>query len=255
MQFRGNRRCSRVVSSIEVCHAGRMLRQSLTDYWRRPRGNRAVVWVTCLALVSACFGGQSGGETDNEAKWPDAPAACACIAVGERPVRAKVTSLAGGCAELVVLDQLVAPLAGEHMPLTVGDTFGGLLRPLCNGGAEVREGDEVLALFTRGTQDSVTCSEYRACSRERCGAPTEATTTVESECAERQAQNPTVDCETIHVSDQDALAAYDRCDTECLEETREACAARIDETWLGGDVSVARWQDGEVLFFWACEQR
>lgn len=228
-----------------------MLRRPPTGLWRRARGF-AAIWVTGAGLVCGCFGGQSGGETDNSEAPPEHPAPCACIPVGERPVRAKITRLEGGCVELVVLEQLVAPFPDEHAPLTVGETFGGVVKPLCTGSAEPSEGDEVLAMFTRGTQDGVTCPEYRACSLDRCGNPNDAAT-VDPECAERRAQDPTIDCPPS--ASAEALAAYDRCDTQCLEQTRSACVARTAETQLGGNVSVARWENEGVSFFWAGQQR
>jgi hypothetical protein len=102
----------------------------------------------------------------------------------------------------------------------------------------------------------VACPEYRACSTERCGNPNDlTTTTISSECAARQNQDPMVDCEPITISDQDGLAEYDQCDTACLEETREVCADDAGATRLGGSVVLAPWDDGEVSFYWAGEQR
>lgn len=229
-----------------------MFRRSLAAAWPRCAGA-----YLSAALVSGCLGGQSGGETNDEAvHLPDAPAACACIAAGEHAIHGRVTRLEAGCAELVVVELLDAPSSHEYMPLEVGATFGGVVIPLCAGGPEVNEGDDVFARFSRGTQNGVTCPEYRACSNEHCGDPTTlTTTTIAGECAERRARDPNVDCPPLTVSDEAALAEYDRCDTQCLEETRDTCAGHANETQLGGTVWVAPWDDGMVSFYWAGEQR
>jgi hypothetical protein len=223
---------------------------SKAAWWRRATAQVSV------ALVSGCLGGQSGGETNGSSSQPDAPAACACVPLGTHPVHARVTRLEGGCAELVVVAFLGEPLPDEYMPLAVGDAFGGAVTPLCAGSPQVNAGDDVFALFSRGTQDSATCPEYRSCSRDRCGDPSAlTTTTIAQECAERRAKDPSVDCPPSTISDEDALAAYDRCDTACLEETRDSCASHMDDTQLGGSVFVSPWNDGEVTFYWAGEQR
>lgn len=252
MQYRGNRFVPAVVGRREVCQAGGMYRPSFAGSWPR----LVATAMSCAALVGGCFGGQSGGETNSDVGLPEAPAVCACVPLGMHPVHARVTRLDGGCAELVVVGLLGEASTEDYLPLRVGDTFGGLLAPLCTGGREVNEGEDVFALFTRGTQDGATCPEYRACSIERCGNPDAlVTTTISDECKERQAQDPEVDCEPTTISDEEALAQYDRCDTECLDQTRSACDARAEDTQLGGSVYVAPWTDGEVSFFWAGEQR
>lgn len=216
---------------------------------------RSATWVACFAL-NGCLGGQSGGETGSLDEEPDAPAACACIAAGSNTVRAKLIRHEQGCAELVVTELLHEPLPGEYMPLAVGDTFGGATVPFCAGDAEVREGDEVFAQFTRGTQDSVGCPEYLACSTERCGDPNSLVTmTMASECEERRSKDSSVDCAPALENDEPAIAEYDRCDTQCLEETREVCARHANDTQLGGNVIVAPWHEGQVSFFWAGELR
>jgi hypothetical protein len=213
-------------------------------------------WVTLVGLVGvACLGGQSGGETGTHAP-PDLPLPCACIPEGEHPVRARITRLTSGCAELEVLGQLVTPEPDEYRPLEVGNVFGGVLQLRCGGSDPVSEGDEVVALFRRGTQTSATCPEYRTCSAERCGDPRAAyTTVVDPDCAAAQAENPSLDCPPIEVVDEAAIRAYDECDAECLEETRETCLSHASDEQLGGVVLVSKWENHRVWFNWAGEQR
>ena len=206
--------------------------------------------VVCAAVATSCFGGQSGGEVG------DRPAPCACLSEGDRPARARILRLHGGCAELEVLEMLAQPIANEYLPLEAGDVFGGVLVASCSGGSDFAEGDEVLAQFTRGTQSSTTCTEYRACSVERCGELDDAkSTTIDPMCAQAQLDNPAIDCPPQEEWDQAAVAEYDRCDTECLEQTRQACAAHVPEEQLGGTVRVVAWQGDEAHYFWAGQQR
>jgi hypothetical protein len=230
-----------------------MGRSSVIASWLR----RNAAWVVCATLMSGCFGGQSGGESDGSLHdEPEAPAACACIAQGMHAVHARLTRLDGGCAELVVVELLGDTLPDEYMSLHVGDAFGGMIVPLCADGPEIDADDDVFALFTRGTQDSATCSEYRACSTDRCGDPNAlGTTTISEECRNRQAKDPSVDCPPITISEENSIVEYDRCDTECLEETREVCMTHSRDTQLGGVVTVAPWDQGVVSYYWAGEQR
>lgn len=242
-----------MVIAKKVCQSGFMRCRSPIASWL---GRLAAIG--CAAYVSGCLGGQSGGETEDDSAIhePEAPEACACVAPDVHPIHARVTRLEGGCVELVVVELLDEPSTDQYTPLRVGDLFGGAQEPLCVGGPVVNEGDDVFAVFVRGSQDGVACPEYRACSTERCGDPDDlTTTTISNECAARQNKDPEVDCEPITISDQDALAEYDRCDTVCLEETREVCANHADATQLGGTVSLAPWDDGEISFYWAGEQR
>ena len=148
------------------------------------------------------------------------------------------------------------PDPDEYKPLEVGDVFGGVLQLKCGGSAPVNEGDEVLALFRRGTQTSATCPEYRACSADRCGDPADAyTTTIDPNCAAAQANNPSLDCPPIETVDEAAVLAYDECDAACLEETRETCLSHASDEQLGGVVLVAKWDEDRVWFYWAGEER
>jgi hypothetical protein len=157
---------------------------------------------------------------------------------------------------LEVLEQLVTPEPDEYRPLEVGNVFGGVLQLRCGGSDPVSEGDEVVALFRRGTQTSATCPEYRTCSAERCGDPRAAyTTVVDPDCAAAQAENPSLDCPPIEVVDEAAIRAYDECDAECLEETRETCLSHASDEQLGGVVLVSKWENHRVWFNWAGEQR
>lgn len=231
-----------MVADKRLCHAESMVLRS-------PFGSTASA-VLCAVLAGGCFGGQSGGEVGEQ------PAPCACLSEGDRPVRALILQLSGGCAELEVLDVLTQPIANEYLPLETGDVFGGVLVASCNGGSGFAEGDEVLAQFTRGTQSSTTCVEYRACSAERCGELDDAkSTTIDPMCAQAQLDNPAIDCPPQEEWDQAAVAEYDRCDTECLEQTRQACAAHVPEEQLGGTVRVMKWAGSEAHYFWAGEQR
>lgn len=224
--------------------------RSLIGSWLR----HTSAWIGC-ACVGGCLGGQSGGESGLHSQ-AEAPQACACIDERLLPVRAQVTRLEGGCAELVVVELLEQTPPDTYLPLAVGDAFGGVITPLCKGSPEVNTGDEVLALFSRGTQDNSGCPEYRACSLDRCGDPNAAyTTSTSPECEAERATNPNVDCEPQPEVDEDALVTYDQCDTACLEETRGVCATHADETQLGGTVVVAPWHDGQVSFYWAGETR
>lgn len=213
--------------------------------------------VTTGVLLTSCFGGQSGGETGElSPAAPDSPAACACVAEGTRPVRAQVTRLEAGCAELEVLEVLEAPFDNEYGALEVGDVFGGTLRLACSGSESIEQGDEVLAQFIRGAQSTSECREYRACSTERCGDPSDAYgTTSDPECIARREEDPSVDCAPIEVVDQAALEVYDRCDTACLEETRDVCMSHLGQEQLGGTVVVTRWQSENISFYWAGEER
>lgn len=249
VQFCGSLGHSTVVRRLRLCHLEDMRFRSLTAEFLR--------WCTYSSalLSSGCLGGQSGGETGNHAR-PDSPAPCACIPDGSRPVRARVTALQGGCAELEVLEVLAEPQANEYLPLRVGDVFGGVLQPMCAGGASIEEGNEVLALFERGAQTSSACPEYVACSQQRCGSPDDAyTTTIDPECEAEQQDNPAIDCRPIEHVDEAALIAYDQCDTGCLEENRDVCATHTGDEQLGGRVQVSRWVDGEIQFHWAGQQR
>lgn len=219
-------------------------RSPVTDFLRQ-----LAYWTAVLS--SGCLGGQSGGET-GEDPHADAPAPCACMADGTRPVRARVTALAGGCAELQVIEVLVAPAADEHLPLRVGDVFGGVLEALCQGSAAVQAGDEVLALFDRGSQTTNACPEYRACSADNCGSPDAAyTTAIDPECAAEQQNNADLDCPPVEHVDEALVIAYDRCDAQCLEENREVCASHAADEQLSGRVKVARWVNDKVQFYWA----
>lgn len=214
------------------------------------------VATTCAAVVS-CWGGQSGGETgEHSPAAPDSPAACACVAEGTRPVRARVTRLEAGCAELEVLEVLEPPSENEYGALEVGDVFGGTLRLVCSGSEAIQQGDEVLAQFSRGAQSTSECREYRTCSMERCGDPSDAyETTSDPACIARREDDPSVDCPPIQTVDEDALEVYDRCDTACLEETRAACMSHVDQEQLGGTVVVTYWGPEALSFYWAGEQR
>lgn len=247
MHFRGILLASAMVPSGNLCHAPIM---------RCSPATKSTGWLALMAalVTSSCLGGQSGGET-GEVNARD-PAACACISTAARPVHARVTAFEGGCAELEVLEVLVAPEPDEYMPLGVGDTFGGVINLMCQGSPEIATGDEVLALFERGSQTSSTCAEYTACSKERCGSPDAAyTTSIDPECKAQQEQNAAVDCPPIEEVNEDVLVAYDQCDSQCLEETREVCATHALDEQLGGRVSVAKWVDDEVQFHWASQLR
>lgn len=250
MHFRGNLKVGR---PRELCQAGGMRSGSFTFDWLR---SAPLLCGIAAHLLNGCLGGQSGGETTSARTEPDGPGACACVAPGTRPVRARITRLEGGCAELTVVDVLEEPLPDEYQPLQAGDRFGGVLQLTCAQSPEVEAGDEVLAVFTRGTQSQNTCPEYLECSTAQCGPPPSATeTTIAPECEALHAEDPSVDCKAVPSAPQDEAAAYDQCDSSCLMQTRTACEAHLAEEQLGGTVNVLKWEDERLLFYWAGEQR
>lgn len=198
-------------------------------------------------------GGQSGGQTSAQGS---APFPCACLE--QRPtVRATVVSAAGGCVELEVLETY-----GVGLDVSVGEVIGGVASPLCGAvyfaEPEFAEGDEVIAVYSRGSQDSSECAEYRACSLERCGPfPQEQPVEPDPDCvAEQQAGSP-IDCRPSdgEPPDEAALLAWDTCDGQCVLDTREECAAHATDALLGGRVWMAKLQDAQLQYEWAGEMR
>jgi len=102
----------------------------------------------------------------------------------------------------------------------IGQTFGGSWdgSPICGFGCvQINIGDEVLAYFERGKQDSVNCPEYKACSEQNCSW------------------------------DEDAAVPWDVCDGDCVVQTREVCLKHEEETWLQGSLRLTRWDDALVV--------
>lgn len=244
MQFRGNSEHSVLVAAAGLCHPDSMSIHLPFARWR------SLIHAVACTVLSGCFGGQSGGDVGER------PAPCACFNQGDQPVRARILRVDGGCAELEVLEVLTEPVPNEYLPLETGDVFGGVIVASCSGGPEFAEGEEVLAHFTRGTQATTTCVEYRACSAQSCGKLDDAkSTTIDPVCAQAQFDDPSVDCPPQEEWDQAAVAEYDRCDSQCFEETRQACAAHVAEEQVGGTVRLVAWQGDQAHYFWAGQQR
>lgn len=194
-------------------------------------------------------GGQSGGESSDGVG--SAPYPCACLPDGAGAVRARVTRDEGGCVELEVLEVL-----GTGSELAPGDTFGGVAEALCWSEAPFAGASEVLALFSPGQQAGSACVEYQSCSLQRCGRLEDAySSSIDPECAARQSAGDPVDCQPIETVDEAAVVAWDRCDADCLGETRAACAAHEEEARLGGTVRLAPLAGDQLSFSWAGEVR
>ncbi|MBI2892853.1 MAG: hypothetical protein HYY06_04825 [Deltaproteobacteria bacterium] len=180
----------------------------------------SVVTLAAVAIGAGCgLGGQSGteGSMDNP---------CVCEGVGERtPFRGTVTAHEGTVWTILVEELLSEPVEpdsneppapGEELTGT-WDASGG-----CGDGLELAVGDTVLARHSPGYEDQPPCPEYQECSLDRCGPFPED-------------DDPT---------DED-VAEWDRCDSECLEETREECAQSTPPEWHEGSFSLAaRGADG-----------
>lgn len=194
-------------------------------------------------------GGQSGGQTSEGVG--SAPYPCACLPEGTNAVRARIISNETGCVELEALEVL-----GAGSELQPGDRFGGAAQALCWNDAPLAGVTEVLAVFSPGQQAGEECVEYRACSAQRCGRLEDAySSSVDPECAARRSAGEPVDCQPIEIVDEAAVAAWDRCNSGCLAETRSACAGHEEEARLGGTVRMGPLTGEQLSFFWAGETR
>lgn len=114
----------------------------------------------------------------------------------------------------------------------------------------------MLAIFQRGSQTTATCPEYTGCSRERCGRREDAyTTVIDPDCEAARERNQSVDCPPTELVDQQAVEDFDRCDTECLEDTRDVCALHTELEQLGGNVRVGKLNGDDLSFYWAGKVR
>ena len=209
----------------------------------------AALWLGCawLGLIAGCAGGQSGTETPS-APPPDVPdggvtkggdrhdgpggaappikadttqaiaMACACTATSDGTALLRATLQAiDDCTARARVDEVLSP--GDAR-VTAGDVVGGAL-PGFGGrgqGLDLGVGDDVLVVYTRGTQDGESCTEYAQCLGKKCAGQSDS------------ARDGGVDC----------FAA-------CTSDTRAACAAHAEDARLGGQLVIAR--DGNNLVF------
>jgi hypothetical protein len=197
-------------------------------------------WLCTLA--AACAGGQSGTETP--ASEPDAAvvtkghaidggprgvgvlqgpndnarlATCEC-ALSEHAVLLRATlQTTDPCALRARVATVLAPADATLQP---GDVVGGTLAGdgTCLG-LKLAQGDDVLLVYQRGTQDGEGCTEYGQC--------------LKSQCA--------------NAGTTDATADGGACDARCKQDTRAACAAHADLAQLSGQLVVARYGDPLVF--------
>ena len=138
--------------------------------------SRHAVWSLLGFAVLACQDGQSGSENNDPRPpipTPEPPGIpgiphCPCGTTGGMPpIRARVIGAEPFPDVGVTRYRLVAEqLFGESDGLALGDEFGGYFdgRLMCGGEQAIEVGDEVLALYLRGRQDSDSCCDYLACS-------------------------------------------------------------------------------------------
>ncbi len=184
-------------------------------------------WSLLAFAVLACQDGQSGSENNDpkpplvtpEPQPPGIPSIphCPCGTTGGMaPIRARVLGAEPFADVGVTRYRLVAEqLFGEVDGVAQGEEFGGYFDGtlMCGGEQPIEVGDEVLALYLRGTQDSDSCCEYIACS---------------------------VDCQAL-VTEQGDGAGREQCQEECKVETATACAAHADEARLRGTLVLSLW--------------
>lgn len=142
--------------------------------------------------------------------------ACACAASSEHAMLLRATlQTIDACTARARIDEVLSPTSSE---LTSGDVVGGALPGFgyCGQGIRFAAGDEVLLVYTRGTQDGESCAEYAECVGKQCDAP------------------------------EPARDGGD-CFATCLADTRAACAAHADEARLGGQLVIAQY--GNNLLF------
>jgi hypothetical protein len=160
-------------------------------------------------------GDQIAGQSGNEGSALRPP----CFYQDQIIVTVEVQSEPGACFVGEVVE-LISDGA-KNSDVSVGDAIGGMVS-LFYTSSPPSVGDTVTAQYMRGSQDGITCPEYVGCSAEECSSFNH----------ETQAEE------------------FDACDTACLEDTREACAAHADDTALGGNVQVSSMAGDLVEIEW-----
>jgi hypothetical protein len=149
---------------------------------------------------------------------------CACAATSDRSVllRATLQSI-DDCSARARVDAVLSP---ANPALASGDIVGGALPGFgeCGQGLDLAAGDDVLLVYTRGTQDGESCAAYAQCIDEQC------------------AKQP-----------EPARDAGGDCFATCVEDTRAACAAHADEARLGGQLVIARYGNNLVFGYEATD--
>jgi len=195
--------------------------------------SRHGVWVLLAFAVFACQDGQSGSE-NNDPKMPlpgpepippgiPGRGHCPCGSTGGvPPLRARVVAAEplpdfGETRYRLVAEELFGEIEGVR----VGDELGGYASDglPCAGQESIAVGDEVLAFYLRGRQDSDSCCEYVACATE---------------------------CHAL-VTPEGEDDGREQCVQECRNETAAACAVHADEARLRGTLTLALWGERIVV--------
>ena len=201
-------------------------------------------------LLSACLG-QSGSEVIPPIKKPDPNPTpvdpgpqpvppgippqphCPCDGLREyQHIRATVVGVES--FETITnlrryalrVDEILSDAQRGEASLRPGDHFGGYWQgELACGSQEqpvVAEGAQVLAFYRRGWQDGVLCCDYIACAG---------------------------DCPEDETSDDGdpANSPLERCSSQCMTQTAEACAEHREEAVMHGDLMLVPWGDAFVV--------
>ncbi len=175
--------------------------------------------------LPACVSSTPGdvGQSGNEGTSVIGRLSYPCYSEQAAVFTAEVTSINAGC----FVGEVLSPLTEQTDP--VGELVGGAMH--LHWTSEQPEVGETVAIdYTRGAQDGASCPEYRACSQNECGSP--------------------YDPDNIDEYDPELVEAWDMCDENCLEETREECAENSDLARLGGTVRVSPLVDGKIEVEW-----
>jgi len=132
-------------------------------------------------------------------------------------MRAAVVAAGDGFLR-VRLVEVDHPSRGAEVGAEVGGSWDGTL-PRGGEGPAVAPGDDVLVSYSRGDADRYPgCVDYEACTSERCDP----------------------------LRSDNLGPEWDRCDSECIEETRDVCSEHLEEALLGGTFRLAvPWGHGD----------
>lgn len=195
----------------------------------------APLWMIAIATLLAPTGCESdspgtiGTQTGNPSCKSTTHCACDWSPAGPL-VRGTVTLVEDGQLR-VTLDAFVGGDAIDDLTLgeEIGGAFGGPLRPCDDSSFALAVGDEVLVRYQRGDDDRYPgCPEYKSCTESQCGS-----------------------LDDLDPEDGPGVGAWDQCDGQCIEDTRDACAQRRPEAILNGTLSALPW--GEAISFGAWE--